>query len=188
MARKFLSSPVAPTQMPVAGPGGRLTLDWERYFDRLEDWVTKQPSCHVYHDADQTLSTATWTILSFNTEEHDNAAMHDESTNNDRITIPRDGIFVAGFQVVFDTNTTGLRWAYLTVNAAAATPTVGEILAADNQTPVTGFGTFLSGCATKDLTAGDILRVHAYQNSGGDLDVLSTGTQSPRFWCYEVSK
>jgi hypothetical protein len=42
----------------------------------------------VYKSADQTISTATQTIISWNNEDFDTDSIHDNSTNNGRFTIP----------------------------------------------------------------------------------------------------
>jgi hypothetical protein len=186
MAQKFLGISPAPTTDSVVGPQGRLTVSWERWFDRLPTWITSRPSCHVAHTANQALTTATWTILAFNSEDHDNATMHNTSTNNDRITIPSDGIYAFGVSLLFAGNATGIRWGVLSLNAATATPTAAEILAEDNRLSLSTDAAVITASGTRELSASDILRIHAYQSSGGDLSVLSSGIRSPRFWCFKV--
>jgi hypothetical protein len=61
--------------------------------------------CHVYHNADQTITNATLTAINFNSERFDTDAFHDNSTNNTRLTIPsgKGGKYVAGASIRVDT-------------------------------------------------------------------------------------
>ena len=55
------------------------------------------PACRVYHNADQSIPYAGFTLVAFNTDREDPGGMHDPVTNNSRITI-----VVAGrYQVEF---------------------------------------------------------------------------------------
>ena len=186
MAQRFLEYAPAPVRDPIVeqGRGGLLSHAWEAWFHRLPHSVLERPSCHIARSTNQSIDTATWTTLLFNSEEHDNAAMHNTTSNTDRITIPSDGIYAMGAYAIFAANGTGTRSLQVSLNNA--TPGSGAIL----QTEIDGLASlavYFNVMGTRTLSGGDILRCDVWQNSGGALNLLSSGLVSPRFWCFKVS-
>jgi hypothetical protein len=55
--------------------------------------------CCVTKSADQSISTATWTKITFDQEEYDVGSMHDNSTNNTRITIKEAGQYRINYHI-----------------------------------------------------------------------------------------
>lgn len=127
-----------------------------------------QARCIAYHNTTQSLTDSTLTLLSFNSEDVDTAAMHDNVTNNTRITIPTggDGYYIISGKVVFATNTVGERLVYLYKNGALVK--VGMRMAAGASGDV-----FMSVPWQLPLVAGDYLELVGYQTSGGNLNVGS---------------
>jgi hypothetical protein len=136
---------------------------------------------HVYHSANQTISNTTDTYLAFNSERFDTDAFHDTSTNNSRLTIPTGlgGKYVIScnvrapsasglFQLTIKKNGT-------TSIAVATIPFVGGY---------TLFGALTSTVVS--LSAGDYVQAQVYQETGGNLDVLTGAEYSPEFSIYKV--
>lgn len=140
--------------------------------DDLEYLARNAPHCRVTKTTTQSLTTATWTAITFaSTETFDVGGMHSTASNQDRITIPagEDGKYSFGGSIDFDNNVTGLRGVRFTKNGTAIGPalTITSV----------GFCSIIAPAGFTSLAAGDILRLEARQDSGGNLDVLS-GT----FW------
>jgi hypothetical protein len=132
--------------------------------------------CRVYHSAAQSIGSGTSTALSFNSERHDSDGFHSTSSNTNRITIPAGmgGKYVISGQVRFAANATGFREVSIRVGGATT-------IAIQDTLAVGGVPTILSITTVYELAAGDYVELLAYQNSGGALDVDSSGNYSPEF-------
>lgn len=171
----------------------RVLTDTTELPAKFKDWVTRwievggarlsvndsigaynQPRARVYHSATQSLSTATVTTLSFNSERYDTGAMHDTSTNNSRLTVPKPGVYLVGGHVEFAANATGQRGLYLYLNGATYLAYDIHDASAANETAVT--------VSTVDqFVVGDYVELRAYQSSGGMLNVNSVTRYTPEF-------
>lgn len=65
--------------------------------------VTNTPACGVTHSANQSITDNTETTVAFDTERFDTNAMHDNVTNNSRITINTAGVYIVTFTGRFAT-------------------------------------------------------------------------------------
>jgi hypothetical protein len=75
--------------------------------------------CRVATTTSQSISQNTWTALEFDAETFDDDTMHDNSTNNSRITIKSAGRYlVTGSALYAGTNSAGNRLAAIYVNGA----------------------------------------------------------------------
>ena len=192
MALKYEFAP-PPVQDPIGDPkrGGLLTFEWERWFHRLRDAILKRPSCHVSFTADQSIADSTVQDVLWSAEDHDNAAMHSTASNTDRITIPSDGIYCAGMHLGWAADATGKRQVGITLNDPAV-PANSAWLVLENPDAASynGNAPFFGVSVTRELSAGDVLRVAAYQDSGGALNATGTTGLGPYcngFWCFRVS-
>lgn len=194
MAQRFLGMASPPMRQPIVNPkrGGLLTEDWEGWFHRLRRAVLSRPSCHLYFTANQSVANATQQDVLWTAEDHDNATMHSTASNTDRITIPSDGIYRVGAHLGWAANAAGHRQLRISLNdpapmAAGATLVVENPLSASYDGNAPYFG---PPPVTRELSAGDILRVAAYQDSGGALNAIGTtgtGPYANGFWCFRVS-
>lgn len=112
----------------------------------------------------QSIPTGTWTVLTFDYEDFDVGDMVDLSTNNDRITIKEDGVYLIIGQVAFDNNATGLRFISILKNGARIAE--GGSGVADGS-----YDARVNASAMFEFTAGDYVQLQAWQNSGGDLNI-----------------
>ncbi len=115
------------------------------------------------NSADQTLATAEWTTLAWNSEDWDTDTIHDTVTNNSRLTCKTAGKYLVSYYIQFDSNATGYRSLIVQKNGGN---TFGDANAAIN-----GKETYLLGSYVESLAANDYLTLLAYQNSGGNLNV-----------------
>lgn len=120
----------------------------------------------VYRVPVQSIANNTVTAVQFDTEAWDTDGMATLGTNNDRLTIMRNGIYQIVYRhkwVVSSLGTT--RLTALDINSA------GTFIAADRRVPLGA-----SDCVvtlTNRLSAGDYVRALVYQDSGGALDLAS---------------
>jgi hypothetical protein len=122
--------------------------------------------CILYNSTNYTISNATDTLLTFNTEILDTDGFHSTSTNTSRITIPagKGGKYYVFAWGGYANNTSGYRQLEIIVNGRTGTPSrVGNSsMAGINNITLTPNGAAV-------LSAGDYIEVNAYQNSGGSL-------------------
>lgn len=125
--------------------------------------------CSLYRSSSQTISNATNTNLTFDTELYDTDAYHSTSTNTDRITIPsgKAGKYLITASAAWPSNATGERSMRLLKNGSTS----------DNNNCVwAGFGsssgnTIMVVSRVVDAAVADYFTLRVYQSSGGNLDV-----------------
>ena len=113
---------------PVAS--GTLDLDTDEVIS--ETWVDAVASnfnfiggvsgvygCHAYHDATQSITDDTLTVLALNQERLDTDTMHDLVTNNSRITFTTAGKYVVGANVSFAADADGYRQLAVLLNGTS---------------------------------------------------------------------
>jgi hypothetical protein len=124
----------------------------------------------------QTLTTATWTSITFTTEDADLAGGHSTATNTSRYVIANAGYVTLEFGVTFaGASVAGQRGVRLVKNGTAIPQ--GRLLV----NPAASGSTELMGSKTVAVAVGDYLEVQGYQTSGGNLD---TAYVSGEVGCY----
>ena len=137
------------------------------------------PACRVYHNAAQSITTATDTILDFNTERFDNDTMHSTVSVIGRITATTAGRYLVITNAEFAANATG----YRSLGITDATGTT--YLARETLPIVSAAATTVMNVATiYTAAAADIFHTNVYQNSGGNLNINATGNYSPEFMAH----
>jgi len=127
----------------------------------------------VYHNAAQTLTSGTNTILNFNSELYDVGDLHDTATNNSRLTAPVAGKYLIFGNIAFAANTTGLRELRLLLNGITPIGLAREVPQSANH--------FMNCSVIYDLAVGDYIQCTVNQTSGGNLNVVVAGDASPHF-------
>lgn len=129
----------------------------------------------VYSSTNLAIPSGVGTVLPFNSERHNNGALHSTAASTSRLTAPGDGLYEIGCCVQWAANAAGIRQVFLRVNG---TTTIDQILedvdSAVNHT---------QNLSTEwELAAGDYVEVVVAQSSGGNLAVLANASFSPEFW------
>ena len=141
-------------------------------------WATPATSSFVgasaYRNASQTISNATETALTFNSENYDTNAFHDDVTNTTRMTVPagKAGKYLITANTTFTNNSTGQRIVYVYVNTTmvhTSGPAIGGSASID-------LGLTTSYVA--NLAVADYVELKAYQNSGGSLAIFGNTDRS----------
>jgi len=120
--------------------------------------------------AGQSIANATYTAISFDGEDYDTDAFHDNSTNNSRITIPsgKAGKYLVTANISLESGAGNFRIINIYKNGSGT----GDNTVAT----VSGFGTIVVKTVVMNLAVGDYIQAFVYQNSGGSLNANTTAT------------
>jgi hypothetical protein len=131
--------------------------------------------CSLTKSANQTISTATTTAITFDTELFDTDGFHSTATNTSRITIPtgKAGKYLLTGTVNHFSNGTGFRQGGFRKNGSAE--------AFYNINANTGDSTSGSISEILDLAVADYVEMVGYQNSGGNLAILGGSSYFTNF-------
>jgi hypothetical protein len=142
-----------------------------------------QPVVRVTHTLNQTITTATDTALAFNTERFDSAAgiadtMHDNATNNSRLTCRYAGIYQITAIVNWTFNASGFRYLAIRLNGSTLIARDGR---EGNAT------TAQSVSALYALAVNDYVEAVVTQDSGTSRTVEQNSNYSPEFMMVRVA-
>lgn len=132
----------------------------------------------VYHNANQSIANNTVTALAFNSERYDTNVIHDNTTNNSRLTCKTAGVYHITLSASFDANATGVRAFYIRLNG-----TVANYIALAHLQAVTvaSTSTAVTISATYGLAVNDYVEAVVFQSCGGALNILATPPYSAEF-------
>lgn len=171
---------------------GRMLDDYRRRIEYLErrlaalfggatpESVATQ-GARVTRNAVQSISNNSFTTINFNAEVFDNNAMHDNATNNSRITINVSGIYDIGFYGEFESGAYQRTMYRIIINGAT-------VIAIEQQTGTAQSIPQRYGvAAVYPLVAGDYVEIEAFQqNTGLAARDLVNVNGSPSFWAVRV--
>ncbi len=133
----------------------------------------------AYHDTNQSISDSTWTTLAFNSERWDTDAIHDNSTNNSRLTCKTAGKYLIIFSAEFQANATGRRLLRVVLNGSTQIVFITAGLNSSNESQLTLATIY-------DLSVNDYVEAQVFQDSGGALNINSTAQTSPEFMMQRI--
>ena len=130
------------------------------------------PSARVYRTTAQPVTTATFNAIAFDTEHFDTDGIHDNVTNNTRLTCRTAGKYLVEGNVEFAGSTTGVRTLGVRVNNGA--------IWVQEQRPSVDVNTCAMVVSTTlDLAVGDYIELVVWQNTGSGLNVNASPYYSP---------
>lgn len=134
------------------------------------------PRAGASRSSTQSISSSTWTLLSFTTEDADTDSMFTTATG-DRFTCVTPGRYLVVFTAAFAGNTTGLRGWALAKGNTAATGFFAETL----QSVATSGGHVCTIVGEVVLAAAETVSCQVFQSSGGALNIApgSVGVSEP---------
>lgn len=147
--------------------------------------VSYAPAVRVYHNANQSINTDTSTVLAFNSERFDTTAnagstMHDNVTDNSRLTCRYAGKYQISACIRFASNSTGVRQVTLKLNGTTT-------IARQSTSALNGLQTDVNVSCLYDLAVNDYVQVEVYQTSGSGLNVEVNANDSPEFMMARVA-
>ena len=119
---------------------------------------------HAYHDAAQSIATATETALAFNSERFDTDGIHDTAVNNSRLTCVTPGKYLVIGKAAFAAHATGYRLLRVRLGGAtfvAAASSVGDAAVIR----------YLDVSTVYEFAAGNYIELMATHTSGAPLNI-----------------
>lgn len=132
-------------------------------------------ACGLRNSADISISSASSTVVTFDTEDFDTDTMHSLVSNTGRITFTTAGRYWVYFEALFNAHATGIRQARLRLNGATQ---ISDVQLPNNGS-ATGMTVFTG--AFIDAVANDYVEALVEQNSGGALSLVQNTTRAIRF-------
>lgn len=127
----------------------------------------------AYNNANQTLSNNSWTVVPFNNEEWDTDSMHESVTHPSRLTVSTTGFYLLDVTAWFTANAAGYRYIQVVKNGVAVN---SSPLLYEGRSPSAAGTSIIAASGMCQLTAADYIELYAYQNSGGNLDLVVNST------------
>src|SRR3990172_469536 len=131
-----------------------------------------QIGARVFNSANESISNATLTAITFDSERYDTDNIHSTSSNTSRLTANHAGKYIISGGMAYASNSTGQRFIGVRLNGATYID-VHEVLniGANNHS--------VSISTIYHLVINDYVELIAYQTSGGALNVLTSANDSP---------
>ncbi len=151
---------------------------------RPSDWNAAHTlageGARVYHNANQSTTDGTWTTLAFNSEKKDTDAIHDNSTNNSRLTCKTAGAYLIIGMVYWAANAAGRRIIQIAFSDGVATGYINAMNVGTAEPHA------MQVSAIKDLAVNEYVELKVFQASGGALNVLYDAGFSPDFMMQRI--
>ena len=172
----YASSANTPARLGIGSTGNVLTVA-----SGIPSWAAPASGvtfsgCSLYKSANQSISNATFTAVTFDSELKDTDNFHSTSSNTSRITIPagKGGLYLITGQASFASNATGLRNAEIRKNGSSYF--IFWVAPATN-------GDWSVGSVSNiiELAATDYIEMFVYQTSGGSLNINGGSTYGAAF-------
>ncbi|MHB8085404.1 MAG: hypothetical protein ACYDHZ_06240 [Dehalococcoidia bacterium] len=139
-------------------------------------------SARVYHNADQTIANNTLAALAFNSERWDTDNIHDNVTNNSRLTCKTAGKYLIVGNANFAANATGRRGIMIRVNGTDYIA-IQQFMAVSDS----GASTGASISIVYSLAVNDYVELVVKHLAGADLVVTYTALYSPEFMMIKIA-
>ena len=140
-------------------------------------WTTitaSDVSCWVYQNAGTSLTQSAWTTIAFAAEDFDTDTMHDNATNNSRITINTAGKYIVGGTSSHGSNAIGGIRILLNGSTVLASSVGGN----------SGLVEYKSAAVLYDFSATDYIQLQAYTGGAGQS---TAGDATVNFWAVKVN-
>ena len=136
-------------------------------------------SCRLRDASGQSIANNTPTDIAFDTELFDTDTMHDNTTNNTRITFKTEGKYLVGGGFEMGANTSGIRAISITEGGDTTIAYYQDSAAAEGSPAL-----FIS--TLYNFAVDEYITLNCKQTSGGALSTSSGGIWSPQFWAVKV--
>lgn len=161
-----------PDQATVAVAQRSTATLWNDDVRDAINFLLNPPAAHIYNSANISCTTATQTLMTFNSESYDtdtDSPMHDTSSNNSRLYLNTTGLWTICAGLTFASNSTGRRSLRVEMNAGG-TSGGGTLNREVINAAATSDTTMVTVTFDRRYTAGDYIEMYALQASGGNLN------------------
>lgn len=138
------------------------------------------PRALVYNSTAQSIPNNTVTIMNFNSETYDTDSIHDNATNNTRLTCKTAGDYSIGADIIWATNGVGNRLLQALLNGTTVIWDTGIVNLGAGYQSRQGFLTL-----PRTLAVNDYVELRVYQDSGGALSI-DIGLILPTFGMFRI--
>lgn len=147
--------------------------------------VSLAPAVRVYHTASQSIGSGSRVALAFNSERFDQAGgaastQHDTVTDNSRLTCRYAGVYLISGTIEWAASVSHASGADVTIRVDGATLIARQLFVSNDQRVQT-VSTLYS------LNVNQYVELTVLQNTGGSVNVNSTGNYSPEFSMVRVA-
>ena len=140
--------------------------------------------CLVYLDANQSIPNSSGTSINFDQEDYDTDSVHDNITNNTRLTVPsgvtKVRLTARGY---FATNSTGVRSLSINKNSGSY---VGLAAASENSPSATSSDYINVISPVLIVAGGNYFELMAFQSSGGSLNLIGSASGTATWFAMEI--
>lgn len=133
----------------------------------------------VYNNASVSINSGSSTAIAMNSERYDTNTIHDNSTNNSRLTCKTAGKYMIVGNVQWQGNNTGIRALSIRLNTST-------LIAACLTGAVQNDNTTQTISTIYDLGINDYVELFAYQNCGSPLNAEVGANYSPEFMMQRI--
>lgn len=120
--------------------------------------------CAAYNNAAQGIPTGAWTPINFQAEYYDNGDLHDDVTNNTRLTAKLPGVYILTGSATFDIAAVGERLLSIKINNTV-------YIVHGTYSPPAADTTHMSIATLFHLVKGDYIELLALQTTAGNLNI-----------------
>lgn len=135
-------------------------------------FLYQKPFAEVYHNTTQSVSSGSTTTLSFNSENFDTDTMHDNVTNNSRLTVNTAGVYLITAYAFVASGGVGTYFSVLRVNGATG------IASNSFYHRVAATAVYITVSGLWKFAASDYVELRFFQNSGSSVTVEANPTFS----------
>ncbi len=133
----------------------------------------------VYNSTAKSIPSGSFVVITFDSERYDTDNIHDNSTNNSRLTCKTAGVYLISFCGELPAASTGRAVAKIQVNGGTNICMMSNIL--------TSLGPIrMNPSSIYTLNVNDYVEVFVYQESGGTLNLAATSDYTPSFMMQRI--
>ena len=171
-----------PSQGTVA-VGDKITASlWNDDVRDAVNFLISPPRCKLYRTTNTSISTGVWTAVAWNAETFDTDTMHDNTTNNQRITFTTAGTYLITFRAMWASNTAGARSLAIEKNGTTTFNASGtEIVTSFATAPIGSTHNGINVTVMAEFAANDYIMAFVQQTTVGSLNLSGTSDAHSSF-------
>ena len=135
----------------------------------IKDGHFRNTCCYAYQNTSQSIPDSIWTTINFPAEAYDYGNFHDNTTFNQRLTVPSDGVYmiIGALQIQISNNNTVISLGISKNNSTDRWVTTFYPKLVSSFQPV------VNTVTCDPAVAGNYYQLQVYQESGGTLNIVS---------------
>lgn len=147
---------------------------WGDHIETLTEFLKAPPSAKVKKSAAQAINNGASTTVSWNQEDWDTDAIHDNATNNTRLTCKTAGKYGVWANIHWATSASGSRGLGVLIN--------GITVHSFNYPAASTLDPEVGAYCEVQLAVNDYVEIQVYQNSGGALNLSNVDSAFGMRW------